>query len=199
MYKEGYVESEQRARQALAQLIDCATQLGNQQFDDFQAKIREKTGSQLEDLLKELDEESVSEIMNGIKKCLQEKNFDLILAMDRLEPALKEAIIFLNHDKGMNVFGVELHRHPINLQEEVFVSNVTPPPEMVPQQLPRKPRITFVEFTYNYKEKGLLPEVTKITEVFKTAEREYAGVHIYFTPETVCLYLGDGGIQVSAR
>lgn len=184
-------------RQALAQLIDYATQLGKQRFDHFQTKIREKTGRPLEESLKELGEESVSEVTEGLRKNLQENNFVLILAMDRLESAIRDAIIFLNHDNGMDVFGVELHRYLVDGRREAFVPSVTPPPEMPRQPRVPKAPITLDELEKNYGKEGMRSEITKILEVFRTAEKEHATAEIRCTPSYVFLSIGDNKIQVT--
>jgi hypothetical protein len=183
-------------RQAIAQLIDYGAQLGKESFEDFQAKISERTSKSLEELLKEFGEESPPDV-EAIRKSLREKNFVLILAMDLFEHALKDAINYLNVDNEMDMFGIELHMHPIGDQGPVFVPEIIPPPEMPSWKPVSRLPVTKEEVVRNYKNKGLESEIKYILKVFENAEEKWHGVaQEKSTPVYVVLDVSNRQIQV---
>jgi hypothetical protein len=187
-------------RQAIAQLIDYAAQLGKESFEDFQAKISERTQRSLEELLKEFGEE-LSLSIDAIRKSLREKNFVLILSMDLFEPALKDAINYLRLDNGMNVFGIELHKHPVVDQGVdqglVFVPEIIPPPETPSWKPISRTPATKEEVVRNYKNRGLESEINNILRVFDDeVEKRRGAVQEKFTPTTVVLDIGNRQSQL---
>jgi hypothetical protein len=138
-------------RAVIAQLLDYSAQMGKETFDTFQSKIKERTGKSINEILGESMEST--EISDRIKQSLAEKNFVLIVAMDNIEPRLKDTIVHLNRDWEMDIFGLELNRYFIEGKGEVFVSTITPPPEVPrPPPPPRGAPITFDEVIKKYKE-----------------------------------------------
>lgn len=183
-------------RQAIAQLIDYGAQLGKESFEDFQAKVSEGTRKSLEELLKEFGEESPPDA-DTIRKSLQEKDFVLILAMDRFEPALKDAINYLRLDNEMNVFGIELPMHPIEGPGQAFVPEIIPPPEIPSLKRVSRPPVTREEVVRNYAEEGLESEIKRILEVFENAvQRWHGAAQEKSTPVYVVLDINSRQIQV---
>lgn len=185
-------------RQAIAQLIDYGAQLGKESFEDFQTKINERNRKSLEELLNEFDEESTLNV-EEIRKSLHEKNFVLILAMDRFDSALKDAINYLNIDNNVKVFGIELHMHHIHDQGSVFVPEIIPPPELEITRPPNnKKPVTKEEVMRNYKNKGLESEVKHILKAFEDAEERWREVvQIKFTYKYVNLNFGNRQIELT--
>jgi hypothetical protein len=125
-----------------------------------------------------------------------EKNFVLIVAMDNIEPMLKDTIIHLNQDWEMDIFGLELNRYYVKGKGEVFVPVLTPPPEMPRPPKLRKTPTTFDEVIKKYKENGLETEILKIQRVFEKIEEQNNNVQIRTTPTLVVLDIGEKQIQV---
>lgn len=182
-------------RTVIAQLIDYATQLGKESFELFKSKIEKKTGKTLEEILGVFGEDSIPENLDNIKQSLKEKNFVLIVAMDRIERKLKDAIIFLNQRYEMDVFGLELRKHILEDCGAVFVPIVTPPPDIPRPTQPRKFPISFNELVESYSRNGLATEIVKIQNAFEIV-KEKGGAQIRYTPSYVILEIGNGEIQI---
>jgi hypothetical protein len=182
-------------RLVIAQLLDYSAQMGKETFETFQRKIEERTGRRLNEILGDFEESS--EILERIKQSLAGKNFVLVLVMDNIEPRLKDMIIHLNQDWEMDIFGLELNRYYVEGKGEVFVSVVTPPPEMPRPSKPRKAPITFDELVKNYREKGLEAEILKIQEIFEKMKGQDDMVQIKAVPTAIVLDIGEKQIQVA--
>gem|GEM_PF-1720505 len=171
-------------RSIIAQLLDYASQMAKESFDTFKRKIEERTG---ESIYKILGEDT--EIVNSIKQSLDEKRFVLIVCMDDIEQRLKDVIIHLNRDWGMDIFGLELNKYYIEGHGEVFVPIITPPPGMniASTTKPRRIPITFDELIKIYKDNGLEAEILQIIDVFKKMEEKYDNVQIKMMPSGVGL------------
>ena len=193
---ETKLEKNSDRRTIIAQLLDYATQMGKETFDNFQNKIKERTEKSINEILGELGENA--EISERIKQSLAEKNFVLVVAMDNIDPKLKDIIIYLNQDWEMDIFGLELNRYYIEGKGEVFVPIVTPPPDLPrPPTSPPSPPTTFDEVIRIYKENGLEAEILKIREVFERMEKEDNIVQIKSVPTSILLDIGEKQIQVS--
>jgi len=193
---ETKLEKNSDKRTIIAQLLDYSAQLGKETFDIFQSKIKDRTGKDINEILSEL--EGNVEISERIKQSLVEKNFVLVVAMDNIDPKLKDTIIHLNQDREMDIFGLELNRYYIGGKGEVFVPAVIPPPDWPrPPPQPPKPPTTFDEITRIYKESGLEAEILKIREVFEKMEKEDNIVQIKSIPTSILLDIGEKQIQVS--
>jgi hypothetical protein len=110
--------------------------------------------------------------------------------MDNIEQRLKDVIIHLNRDWGMDIFGLELNKYHIEGHGEVFVPIITPPPEMHITAASTKPRripITFDELIKIYKDNGLEAEILQIIDVFKKMKEKYDSVQIKMMPSGVGL------------
>jgi hypothetical protein len=193
---ETKLQSNYDKRQVIAQLIDYATQLGKESFDRFQSKIRERTGKTLQEILLKLGEDSVTENLSKIKHNLSEKNFVLIVAMDRIEQTLKDAIIFLNQDNEMDIFGLELPKYNLGDYGAEFIPIVTPSPDIPRSQPSPKIPITIEEFVSNYSAKGLSTEISTIMNAFK-AEINKGNAQFIFTPAYLIFDIGEKQIQVT--
>jgi hypothetical protein len=182
-------------RTVVAQLLDYAAQMGKETFDTFQSKIKERTGKSISEVLDELGENA--EISDRIRQSLAEKNFVLIVAMDNIEPRLKDTIIHLNQDWEMDIFGLELNRYYVEGKGEVFVPVVTPPPEMPRPPKPPKAPTTFDEVIKKYKENGLEAEILRIQKTFEKMEEQDNTVQIKTTPTSIVLDIGEKQVQVA--
>jgi len=182
-------------RTVIAQLLDYAAQMGKESFDAFQSKIKERTGKNLDEILGDLGE-SV-EILDRVKQNLAEKNFVLVVAMDNIEPRLKDTIIHLNRDWEMDIFGIELNRYCVEGGGEVFVPVVVPPPDMPRPQKPRKPQTNFDEVIKKYREKGLEAEILEIRRIFERMEEQDEAVQVKPYPTSIVLDIGEKQIQVA--
>jgi hypothetical protein len=172
-------------RTIIAQLLDYASQMAKETFDTFKRKIEERTGESIDKIIGE-----DTDIVNSIKQSLDEKRFVLIVCMDNIEQRLKDVIIHLNRDWGMDIFGLELNKYHIEGHGEVFVPIITPPPEMHITAASTKPRripITFDELIKIYKDNGLEAEILQIIDVFKKMEEKYDNVQIKMMPSGVGL------------
>jgi hypothetical protein len=172
-------------RTIIAQLLDYASQMAKETFDTFKRKIEERTGESIDKILGE-----DTDIVDSIKQSLDEKRFVLIVCMDNIEQRLKDVIIHLNRDWGMDIFGLELNKYHIEGHGEVFVPIITPPPEMHITAASTKPRripITFDELIKIYKDNGLEAEILQIIDVFKKMKEKYDSVQIKMMPSGVGL------------
>jgi hypothetical protein len=172
-------------RTIIAQLLDYASQMAKETFDTFKRKIEERTGESIDKIIGE-----DTDIVDSIKQSLDEKRFVLIVCMDNIEQRLKDVIIHLNRDWGMDVFGLELNKYHIEGHGEVFVPIITPSPEMHITAASTKPRripITFDELIKIYKDNGLEAEILQIIDVFKKMEEKYDNVQIRTTPYYIVL------------
>ncbi|MGB9693787.1 MAG: hypothetical protein ACPLYF_02990 [Fervidobacterium sp.] len=182
-------------RTVIAQILDYAARMGKETFDDFRSKIKERTTKSLDEILGDFEESA--EFLDRIRQSLVEKNFVLVVAMDNIEPRLKDTIIFLNQDMEMDIFGLELNRYRVEGKGEVFVPVVIPPPEMPRPSKPRKPPTTFDEVIKNYREKGLEDEILKIKEIFERMEKQEEIVQVKTLPTFMVLDIGEKQIQVA--
>jgi hypothetical protein len=178
-------------RIVVAQLLDYAAQMGKETFDTFQSKIKERTGKSINEILGELGENS--DISDRVRKSLIEKNFVLVVAMDNIEPRLKDIIIHLNQDWNIDIFGLEVNRYYVEGKGEVFVPVVTPSPEM---PRPHPPRPTWDEVIKIYKENGLENEILKMRKIFEKVEEQNDIVQIRITPNYIVLDIREKQIQV---
>jgi hypothetical protein len=172
-------------RTIIAQILDYASQIAKETFDTFKRKIEERTGESIDKILGE-----DTDIVDSIKQSLVDKNFVLIVCMDNIEQRLKDVIIHLNRDWGMDIFGLELNKYHIEGHGEVFVPIITPPPEMHITAASTKPRripITFDELIKIYKDNGLEAEILQIIDVFKKMKEKYDSVQIKMMPSGVGL------------
>jgi hypothetical protein len=172
-------------RTIIAQILDYASQIAKETFDTFKRKIEERTGESIDKILGE-----DTDIVDSIKQSLDEKRFVLIVCMDNIEQRLKDVIIHLNRDWGMDIFGLELNKYHIEGHGEVFVPIITPPPEMHITAASTKPRripITFDELIKIYKDNGLEAEILQIIDVFKKMKEKYDSVQIKMMPSGVGL------------
>jgi hypothetical protein len=161
--------------------------MAKESFDTFKRKIEERTGESIDKILGE-----DTDIVNSIKQSLDEKRFVLIVCMDNIEQRLKDVIIHLNRDWGMDIFGLELNKYHIEGHGEVFVPIITPPPEMniasTTAPKPRRIPITFDELIKIYKDNGLEAEILQIIDVFKKMEeKKYDNVQIKIMPGAIGL------------
>jgi hypothetical protein len=184
-------------RTIIAQLLDYASQIAKESFDTFKRKIEERTG---ESIYKILGEDT--DIVDSIKQSLDEKRFVLIVCMDNIEQRLKDVIIHLNRDWGMDIFGLELNKYYIEGHGEVFVPIITPPPEMniASTTKPRRIPITFDELIKIYKDNGLEAEILQIIDVFKKMEeKKYDNVQIRTASKSVNIDIGRITIWISSN
>jgi len=183
-------------RTIIAQLLDYASQMAKETFDTFKRKIEERTGESMDKILGE-----DTEIVDSIKQSLDEKRFVLIVCMDNIEQRLKDVIIHLNRDWGMDIFGLELNKYHIEGHGEVFVPIITPPPEMniASTTKPRRIPITFDELIKIYKDNGLEAEILQIIDVFKKVEEKYDNVQIRTASKSVNIDIGRITIWISSN
>lgn len=193
---ETKLQKNSERREAIAQLIEYAAQLGKESFEDFQAKTNERTQKSLEELLKEFGED-LPLSTDAIRKSLREKNFVLILAMDLFEPALKDAINYLRLDNEVGVFGIELHMHRLD-QGDVFVPEIIPPPEMPTWKPVYRTPATKEEIVRSYKNRELESEINNILKVFDEAVEKWPGVvQEKFNPSSVVLDISNRLIELN--
>jgi hypothetical protein len=105
-------------RQVVAQALDYGASLWRQYAtgSEFMGDLRESFRSiggwdSLEEGLAEVfgaDEEIAQEILESVRKNLEEGSFHFIVLMDRMDDRLKDLIAFVNENSRFSVYGVEL-------------------------------------------------------------------------------------------
>jgi len=113
-------------RLVVAQMLDYGASLWNSYNDlnEFISTIDDEINNKFDVSLKHklveffnIAGEDVSELMENVKRNLNDGNFRFVVLMDKLHDKLKDLIVFINQNSRFDIFGVELEYYKYNEYE----------------------------------------------------------------------------------
>jgi hypothetical protein len=101
-------------REVVAQVMDYASAIWAEykNFEEFQRKLKDKTGFDLKEFVKknnpfsDIDDNDIEQIVQKVKQNIQTGNFKFVIVMDKLDDKLTNIIDFLNIKSSFSIYAV---------------------------------------------------------------------------------------------